>query len=60
MYRYLHVKAQPVMAGVAAITLRDGNYRLNTLPLTAGCGGPPFSSSTLALLAEEVPPPIHE
>ena len=60
MYRYLHVQAQPVMAGVAAIMLRGGDYRLNTPPLSAGTGGPPFSSSTLALLADEVPSPIQE
>ena len=60
MYRYLHVQAQPIMAGVAAIMLRGGDYRLNTPPSSAGSGGPPFPSSTLALLAEEVPPPILE
>ena len=60
MYRYLHVQAQPVMAGVAAIMLRGGDYRLNTPPLSAGTGGPPFPASTLALLAEEVPLPTLE
>ena len=60
MYRYLHVQAQPVMAGVAATMLRGGNYRLNTPPSSAAPGGPPFPSSPLALLAEEVPPPIQE
>jgi hypothetical protein len=59
MYRYLHVQNQPLMAGVAAIILRDGDYRLNTPPLSAGPGGP-FPSSTLAQLAEEVPSPIQE
>jgi hypothetical protein len=60
MNRYLHVQTQPVMAGVAAIMVRGGDYRLNTLPLPAGPGGPPFPSSTLTLLSKEVPPPIHE
>ena len=60
MYRYLHVQDQPVMAGVAAIMLRGGDYHLNTTPLPADPGGPPFLPTTLALLAEEVRPPIHE
>ena len=60
MYRYLHVQCQPVMAGVAAIMLRGGDYRLNSPPSPAGTGGPPVSSSQLALLAEDVPAPTQE
>ena len=51
MYRYLHVQSQPVMAGVAAIMLRGGNYRLHQEPSL------PPSSSTLAPVAGEAPPP---
>ena len=32
MYRYLHVQAQPVMAGVAPAMLRGGDFRLNSSP----------------------------
>lgn len=32
MYRYLHVQAQPVMAGVASAMLRGGDFRLNSSP----------------------------
>ena len=59
MYRYLHVQAQPIMSGVAATMLRGGDYRLNTPPLPASTGGPPFPAIQ-AQLAEEVPPPIQE
>ena len=54
MYRYLHVQAQPIMAGVAAIMLRGGNYRLNSPPPVALPGDPP-NPIPLAQLAEEVP-----
>ena len=60
MYRYLHVQCQPIMAGVATIMLRGGDYRLNSPPLSAGTGGPPLSSSQLAQLAEDVPAPLEE
>ena len=55
MYRYLHVQFQPVNAGVAAIMLRGGDYRLNSPPFSAGTGGPHFSSSQLTQQAEDVP-----
>lgn len=55
MYRYLHVQAQPVMAGVAAIMLRGGDYRLNCPPISAAVGGPPILAPQ-APVAEEVPP----
>ena len=58
MYRYLHVQAQPIMSGVAAIMLRGGDYRLNSPPPSAAPsgGGPPFPD-LLAQEAEEGPPP---
>ncbi|KAI2505100.1 hypothetical protein MHU86_9288 [Fragilaria crotonensis] len=55
-YRYLHVQAQPVlMAGVAAIMLRGGDYRLNCPPISADAGVPPILAPQ-APVAEEVPP----
>lgn len=60
VYRYLHVQDQPVMAGVAATMLGDGDFRLNLLSFPPGAvGGPPFPDP-LAPLANEVPAPIHE
>lgn len=65
MYRYLHVQAQPVMAGVAATMLRGGDFRLNTPPLPAPArpprpGAPPFPDPLLAQLVDEVQPPVRE
>ena len=57
VYRYLHVQAQPIMAGVAATMLRGGDFRLNLPP--SSINGPPFSAS-LAPMADEVLPPSHE
>ena len=54
MYRYLHVQAQPVMSGVAAIMLRGGDYRLNSPSSSALAGGPPFPALP-AQEAEEEP-----
>ena len=59
MYRYLHVQAQPIMSGVAAIMLRGGDYRLNTPPSGALSGAPPLPS-ILAQVADEVPPAPEE
>ena len=35
MYRYLHVQAQPIMSGVAAVMLRGGDYCLLSPPSVA-------------------------
>ncbi|KAI2502175.1 hypothetical protein MHU86_12311 [Fragilaria crotonensis] len=45
VYRYLHVQAQPVMAGAAAAMLHGGDFRLHNPPSPPGLppGGPPFS-----------------
>lgn len=58
VYRYLHVQAQPIMAGVATAMLRGGDFRLNLPPLPTGAppGGPPFPAP-LAPMANEVQPP---
>ena len=54
MYCYLHVQAQPIMAGVAAIMLRGGDYRLNA-PHTVATPGDTPNPSPLAQMAEEAP-----
>ncbi|KAI2507850.1 hypothetical protein MHU86_6630 [Fragilaria crotonensis] len=58
VYRYLHVQAQPIMAGVATAMLRGGDFRLNLPPFPPGAppGGPPFPA-LLAPMANEVQPP---
>ncbi|KAI2500158.1 hypothetical protein MHU86_14302 [Fragilaria crotonensis] len=57
VYRYLHVQAQPIMAGVATAMLRGGDFRLNLPPFPPGAppGGPPFPA-LLAPMANEVQP----
>ena len=61
IYRYLHVQAQPIMAGVAATMLLGGDFLFHSPPLPTGAprGGPPFPAP-LALLANEVQPPEPE
>ena len=60
MYCYLHVQAQPIMAGVAATMLRGGDFRLNNPPLpTIPNGLPPFPAP-LAPMAEETQAPVLE
>ncbi|KAI2496274.1 hypothetical protein MHU86_18231 [Fragilaria crotonensis] len=60
----LHVQAQPVMAGVAAIMLRGGDFRLNIPPFPAPAslrmpGAPPFLDPHLAPMGGGSAPTTH-
>lgn len=67
MYRYLHVQAQPVMAGISATMLRGDNFCLNPPPFSTAaaswplCDGPTSTASHLATQGpNQVQPPVHE